>query len=144
MSASTKETPLILFAPSAGSNSSSSWIKHWARLLGTLGTVCTTRILRDACLGSGGPVVLAGLLGRKNLTPDKINGPEGPDEKNTIEVASIKGNTTGNSVNWIEPVKGEKLKFKTVGQSANVDLTPLNEVMDERYTVYFKVSPTSA
>ena len=91
-----------------------------------------------------GPVVLAGLLGRQNLTPDKINGPEGPDEKDTIEVASIKGNTTGNSVNWIEPVKGEKLKFKTVGQSANVDLTPLNEVMDERYTVYFKVSPTSA
>jgi hypothetical protein len=86
-----------------------------------------------------GPVVLAGLLGKQNLTTDKVYGPEGPDEKNTIQVASIKGNASGNSVNWVEEVKGEKLKFKTVGQLAIVDLAPLSQVMDQRYTVYFKL-----
>ena len=90
-----------------------------------------------------GPVVLAGLLGKQNLSKDKIYGPEGPDEKNTIQVASIKGNASGDSVNWVEPVKGEKLKFRTKGQSTNVDLALLNQVVDQRYTVYFKVDPKS-
>jgi hypothetical protein len=90
-----------------------------------------------------GPVVLAGLLGKQNLSKDKIYGPEGPDEKNTIQVANIQGNASGDSVNWVEPVKGEKLKFKTKGQSTNVDLAPLNQVMDQRYAVYFKIDPKS-
>jgi hypothetical protein len=91
-----------------------------------------------------GPVVLAGLLGKQNLTKDKIYGPEGPDEKNTIQVVGIAGSASDESVKWVEPVKGEKLKFKTIGQSTNVDLAPLNQVMDQRYTVYFKVNPKSA
>ena len=39
--------------------------------------------------------------------------------------------------------QGEKLKFKTTCQSTNVDLAPLNQVMDQRYTIYFKVDPKS-
>ncbi len=34
-------TPLILFAPGAGAPSSHPWMQHWAKLLGTLGTVET-------------------------------------------------------------------------------------------------------
>ena len=48
----------------------------------------------------------------------------------------------GSLVDWAKP--GEELKFKTKGQSTNVDLAPLNQVMDQLYTVYFKVIPKSA
>jgi hypothetical protein len=88
-----------------------------------------------------GPVVLAGKLGKQDLTKDEIYGPLGPDEKKAIPVPAI---SAGDSVNWVEPVKGETLAFKTAGQSTGVDLVPLYKLFDERYTVYWKVNQKTA
>jgi DUF1680 family protein len=85
-----------------------------------------------------GPLVLAGKLGTKDLTKDDIYGPLGPDEKKTIPVPAIAA--TGDSLNWVEPVKGETLTFRTAGQSSSVGLVPLYKLFDERYTVYWKVN----
>jgi uncharacterized protein len=89
-----------------------------------------------------GPLVLAGKLGKKDLTKDEIYGPLGPDEKKTIPVPAI--SASGDSVNWVEPVKGDTLTFKTAGQSSSVGLVPLYKVFDERYTVYWKVNQKTA
>jgi uncharacterized protein len=85
-----------------------------------------------------GPLVLAGKLGTQDLTKDDIYGPLGPDEKKTIPVPAI--TATGDSLSWVEPVKGETLAFKTVGQSSSVNLVPLYKLFGERYTVYWKVN----
>jgi DUF1680 family protein len=85
-----------------------------------------------------GPLVLAGRLGTKDLTKAEIYGPLGPDEKKTIPVPAIAG--SGESADWMEPVKGQTLRFRTAGQASAVNLVPLYQLFDERYTVYWKVN----
>jgi DUF1680 family protein len=85
-----------------------------------------------------GPLVLAGKLGAKDLAKSDIYGPLGPDDKKTIPVPAI--TASGDSADWVEPVKGETLAFRTAGQPADVGLVPLYELFDERYTVYWKVN----
>ncbi len=41
---------------------------------------------------------------------------------------------------WIEPVAGEKLTFRTVGQQQDVTFIPFNTLFDERYGIYWKVT----
>jgi len=89
-----------------------------------------------------GPLVLAGRLGSKGLTRDLIYGPLGPDEARTIPVPELMG--SGNSPDCVEPVKGQALAFQTVGQRNQIDLVPLHQLYDERYTVYWKVGQKSA
>jgi len=89
-----------------------------------------------------GPLVLAGRLGSKGLTHELIYGPLGPDEARTIPVPAIAA--SGNSAEWVEPVKGQTLAFQTVGQRTGVDLVPFYQISDERYTVYWKVEGKQA
>jgi DUF1680 family protein len=89
-----------------------------------------------------GPLVLAGKLGTQDLTKGDIYGPLGPDEKKPIAVPAIAA--SGNSLDWVEPVKGQTLAFRTAGQAATVELMPLYQLFDERYTVYWKVGPKTA
>lgn len=90
-----------------------------------------------------GPLVLAGRLGTSGLSKEMIYGSEGPDDKKTIPVPEI-SSAAKDAASWVEPVKDDHLTFRTVGQSANVDLIPLYKLFDERYTVYWKVNSKSA
>jgi len=89
-----------------------------------------------------GPLVLAGRLGTKGLTQDYIYGPEGPDEARAIPVPSLTG--SGDGPDWVEQVKGQALAFQTAGQKETIDLAPLYQIYDERYTVYWKVNRKNA
>ena len=89
-----------------------------------------------------GPLVLAGRLGSKGLTRDLIYGPLGPDEARAIPVPALTG--SGDSPDWVEPVKGQTLAFQTVGQRTQIDLVPFYQLYDERYTAYWKVNRKSA
>ena len=42
---------------------------------------------------------------------------------------------------WVEPAGNEGLSFRTAGQAAQVTLVPLNQIVHERYDVYWKVTP---
>ncbi len=90
-----------------------------------------------------GPLVLAGRLGAADLSKDMIYGPSAPDEKKTIKVPEISASGK-NATGWIEPAKNERLAFRTVGQTENVNLIPLYKFFNERYTVYWKVNSKTA
>ena len=45
------------------------------------------------------------------------------------------------SATWIEPVPNETLSFRTTGPSAQAQLVPINQIVHERYDVYWKVTP---
>jgi hypothetical protein len=40
---------------------------------------------------------------------------------------------------WVEKA-GEPLRFKTAGQTSDLELKPLYHVADERYTIYWQVN----
>jgi hypothetical protein len=84
-----------------------------------------------------GPLVLVGRLGKEGLTKEMIYGPLGPDETKTIPVPEIKA--ANNSTAWVQKQSGSALDFSTADQATNLSLTPLYKLMDERYTVYWKV-----
>ena len=88
-----------------------------------------------------GPLVLAGRLGSRGLMEDHIYGPLGPDESRAIPVPMLSG--SGDTPDWVEQVKGQTLAFQTAGQKESIDLAPLYQNYDERYTVYWKVNKKS-
>jgi uncharacterized protein len=85
-----------------------------------------------------GPLVLAGELGGEGLTREMIVGPYGPRGKPAV--APIIGIPAGHSPRWVEPVKGEPLKFQTLDQETTTRLIPLHQIAKERYVVYWKVN----
>jgi DUF1680 family protein len=89
-----------------------------------------------------GPLVLAGRLGTKGLTHELAYGPLGPDGARSIPVPPIAA--SGDSLDWVEPVKGRPLAFRTVGQTFGTELVPFYQLFDERYTVYWKINRKSA
>jgi hypothetical protein len=42
---------------------------------------------------------------------------------------------------WVKPVSGEALTFKATTQEQPVDLVPLNQILENKYAVYWKVNP---
>ena len=90
-----------------------------------------------------GPLVLAGRLGGQDLTQEMIYGPLGPDGKKSIRVPEILASEK-EPTGWVEPVKGERLVFRTAGQTENISLIPLYRLFKERYAVYWKVNSQSA
>jgi len=88
-----------------------------------------------------GPLVLAGRLGNSGLTREMIYGPLEPDPKKGISVPTINASTKA-PAGWLEPVHGEPLEFRAVGQSSDIRLSPLYRLFDERYTVYWKMLPS--
>lgn len=65
-----------------------------------------------------GPIVLAGL---------------------TDNDAYLLGDTA-NLDSWIRPVEGRTLTFRTSGQVRDIEFIPLNQIIDQHYTVYFVVA----
>jgi DUF1680 family protein len=85
-----------------------------------------------------GPLVLAGLMGKDGLTEEMRYGMEGPSYTGKFTDAALPRVEAGAGGAWVE-MTSEPLRFKTAGPRAAVEMKPLYQVMDERYTVYFQV-----
>jgi hypothetical protein len=102
-----------------------------------------------------GPLVLAARLGTEGLTTGMIyggSGPRGYDDGYPMptvdmrprmhrgETAAPAPATADDSV-WFERVESSpmySLQFRTRGRGPNHSLVPLNQIMDERYSVYLR------
>ena len=87
-----------------------------------------------------GPLVLAGKLGTKDLNPQEIVGPLGPDVKKfPIEVPAL---SAGNEAvgSSMKPVSGDPLAFETLADGKQVTFVPFDRLFNERYSVYWQVS----
>jgi len=83
-----------------------------------------------------GPLVLAGDFGGEGLTPAMITGPSAP-KVTDVDIPKLKAAGADPSL-WIKPI-GQTLTFRTVGQSKDVTLAPLNSLFAKRYVVYWSV-----
>jgi hypothetical protein len=92
-----------------------------------------------------GPIVLAGALGRHNLSADVENGMGELVYRENVEAAAavppvlVTDETDLDA--WIKPVEGEPLTFRTVGAGvpADVTLRPFFRLFGERYAVYWMI-----
>jgi len=92
-----------------------------------------------------GPLVLAGSLGTENMTPEMEQGmgrsvyPESRDGAAAAAPAFITDET--DLRDWIRPVDGQPLTFRTVGAGVPYDVTlkPFCTVFGERYGVYWNI-----
>jgi hypothetical protein len=91
-----------------------------------------------------GPIVLAGRLGNKGLSPgadiivnERTYGDVLNDE---IEVPVLKGNAQ-EIVSRIRPLSGSALTFQTtgIGHPRDVTLVPYYRIAHERYNLYWKL-----
>ena len=91
-----------------------------------------------------GPLVLAGDLGNEGMTDAQMHGD--PNQQvashylvgKPVAVPDLRA--SGPIGNWIQPVQGRPLTFRTRGQSQDVTLIPLNRIFDQRYAVYWNVA----
>ena len=98
-----------------------------------------------------GPLVLAGRLGTAGLTPDVLRAePTKPRtvpeyKADPVAAPSFTASAADPSA-WIRKrsAAGAPLEFRTVGQATDVTLVALNTVIDERYAVYWNVTPRGA
>jgi DUF1680 family protein len=98
-----------------------------------------------------GPLVLAAKLGTADLPKEAIYdadhgetqlAPPHAKPEGTAN-ATVKSNGRGAEADWVEAVSGQTLTFQTVGQNEKATLVPLNQIYDERYGVYWKVTSPS-
>jgi DUF1680 family protein len=94
-----------------------------------------------------GPLVLAGQMGRDGLTNEMIYGDEGPSFTGKFTDAPMPRVKARGSNAWVE--KGTApLKFKTAAAVAQtnspMEMKPLYQVLDERYTIYFQIDRKEA
>ena len=85
-----------------------------------------------------GPLVLAAQLGRDGLSRDMIDNNQGPDT-DRLPALPLPEIATGKESFWVERTNDDSLQFRTVGQSKTTRLKPLNQILDERVSVYWKV-----
>ena len=90
-----------------------------------------------------GPLVLAAQMGKEGLTKEMIYGNPGPDDKEQQAIPMPEVNSISDPASWLEKVPGEGLRFQTVGQSKTTQLIPLYKLLDERYSVYWKMNAKS-
>ena len=100
-----------------------------------------------------GPLVLAARLGTEGLTTSMIYGgygPRGNDDGYPLPTVDTRprphreqapATTPATDTIWFEQVEGSPqypLQFRTKGRGLNHTLAPLNQIMDERYSVYLR------
>lgn len=104
-----------------------------------------------------GPLVLAARLGTEGLTTSMIYGGEGPrgyDDGYPMPTVDMRPRPhrhqdgqpeapqpSPEEAVWVERVEGTPqypLQFRTKGRGPNHSLVPLNQIMDERYSVYLR------
>ena len=88
-----------------------------------------------------GPFVLAGQLGSEGLTTKNIHTTENwykfpPEQIATAPPLIV---TSDNITDWIEPVSGKPLTFRTIGQSEEITLVPYHKLFNQKYIIYWKV-----
>ena len=88
-----------------------------------------------------GPVVLAGDLGRAGLTDEMRRGGDNPPELPDPPAAPEFVAASADPASWIEQISRPLLTFKTKGQSRDVTMLPLSRIVDQRYGVYWRVTP---
>jgi len=85
-----------------------------------------------------GPLVLAAEMGREGLSENRIYGPNGPwDDRHNYPMPALVA-SSGQASDVVRRVPGDELRFETTGQSTSMQLKPMCQVMDQRYTVYWK------
>ena len=87
-----------------------------------------------------GPIVLAGEMGRTDPGKERMFGPMGPTIKTNEVPFPVLRADAAHHESWLQPTPGKPLTFRTVGQAADMTLSPLYKTLDQRYTVYFRVS----
>jgi len=93
--------------------------------------------------------VLVGRLGTEGLTARTIRAvPTPPREipRYTLPPVAAPGfrAPSPDPASWIQPVPGKPLEFVTTGQERNVTLVPFYQLFDERYGLYWRVTPAPA
>jgi hypothetical protein len=83
-----------------------------------------------------GPLVLAGRF--EAVTKEMTYSGSEPKPDDRRKVPNIVADSS-NPTAWIEPDAKEPLIFHAVGQSQPLTMVPLNQVIHERYAVYWKV-----
>lgn len=90
-----------------------------------------------------GPLVLAGRLGTAGL--DKTNLRAEPTKPRTVPEyhgkpvdAPVITANANDPASWLQAVPGRPLEFRSKGQTSELSLVPLNQILDERYAVYWK------
>jgi hypothetical protein len=91
-----------------------------------------------------GPLVLVGRLGQEGLTPETIRAePTKPRMVPEYQLSAVAApEITSASVDpaqWLEPVAGTPLEFRTKGQATPITFSPFYQVLEERYGVYWRV-----
>jgi hypothetical protein len=94
-----------------------------------------------------GPLVLAGNLGREGLEhkpqefADNGKDPRGPRVPEEPVLAPALAASAADAVAHLRPVAGKPLTFVTegIGRPNDVTLVPLNRIVDESYTVYWRL-----
>jgi DUF1680 family protein len=87
-----------------------------------------------------GPLVLAGRFDA--VTPEMRStgyGPRGTPFKAPEITAKVDDVSS-----WVQPVPGQPLAFRAATQDQPVDLVPLNQVLQNKYAVYWKVNTAKA
>lgn len=84
-----------------------------------------------------GPLVLAG---RFDAIPAEMRFGEYGPRGTPYKVPEITGKIDDVS-SWVEPAVGSPLQFRTVHQDQAIDLVPLNQILQHKYAVYWKVNP---
>jgi DUF1680 family protein len=90
-----------------------------------------------------GPLVLAGRLGAEGLTREMMYGGYREDLEGAPVPAPVIRASSADPVAWVEPVAGQPLTFRAVGQSQPLELIPLYKLFNERYGVYWKVEDSA-
>lgn len=87
-----------------------------------------------------GPLVLAG---RFDAIPPKMRFGEYGPRGTPYKVPEISG-TVDDVSSWVQPAAGSTLQFQAVHQTQAIDLVPLNQILQNKYAVYWKVNPAKA
>jgi len=85
-----------------------------------------------------GPLVLAGTMGRDGLTSEMMYGSEGPSYSGHYTEVPVPRVAARASGAWVEK-EADALRFKASVADSPMQMKPLYQVFDERYTVYFQV-----
>ena len=89
-----------------------------------------------------GPLVLAGKLGSDGLTEKNVLTTSNWYKFPPDQIASAPPLTVAsdNVNDWVKPVAGEPLTFKTIDQSQDITLIPYYKLFQQRYIIYWKVT----
>ncbi len=89
-----------------------------------------------------GPLVLAGELGREGLTDEMRRGGDNPpDMPQPAAPAPEFVAESPDPRSWIDIVSKPQLNFRTKGQQRDINLVPFSRISDQRYGIYWRVTP---